>query len=249
MRFLSALLALFCSATLLTAQTNALPQTNRCVIPVPREGKAYDRFLLLNQRVKENHGQAEVIFVGDSITEWWEGSGKAVWEKFYAPRHALNLGIGSDSTQHVLWRLDHGNLEGLHPKVAVVLIGVNNLPDETHTPRMVLEGVSAVVQKLRAKLPETKVLLLAIFPFREDFCAQRAKACQINQALHKLEDAQSVFFLDIGYIFLQPDGKIPQALMRDYLHPTAEGYRLWAEAMEPTLARLLGEKPVETQAR
>ncbi len=247
MKRLSTLLALLFSATVLLGQTNTLDHANRCITPAPREGKAYDRFLLLNQRVKESQSQAEVIFVGDSITEGWEYGGKTIWAKYYAPRHALNLGIGSDHTQHVLWRLDHGNLDGLHPKVTVVLIGVNNIPDETNTPRMVLEGVTAVVQKLRTKLPETKVLLLGIFPFREDFCAQRAKALQVNQALHKLEDGQSIFFLDIGHLFIQPDGKISKTIMRDFLHPTTEGYRIWAEAMEPTFARLMGEKPIAPQ--
>lgn len=240
----AALLLLCAPAPSALAQTNGPSPTNRCVVPLQREGTAYDRFLAINQHVKENEEQAEVIFVGDSITQGWEGNGKAVWEKYYASRHALNLGIGSDHTQHVLWRLDHGNIDGLHPKVAVVLIGVNNVPDDSNTPRMVLEGVTAVVHKLREKLPETKVLLLGIFPLREDFNAQRAKALQVNQALHKLEDGKGIYFLDIGHLFIQPDGKIPRSLMRDFLHPSPEGYRIWAEAMEPTLARLLGEKPV-----
>ncbi len=235
-------LVLFTSAVL--AQTNTVSGTNQCLVPVSRGGLALNRFLELNQRVKENRGQAEVVFVGDSITEGWETNGKTVWEKYYAPRKSLNLGIGSDHTQHVLWRLDHGNLEGLHPKVAVLLIGVNNIPDDTNTPRMVLEGVTAVVHKLRNKLPETKVLLLAIFPFREDFCPQRAKALQVNQALHKLDDGRWVHFLDIGHLFIEPDGRISRDIMRDFLHPSPTGYRIWAEAMEPTLARLLGEKPI-----
>lgn len=225
------------------AKSNSAP--NRCVIPVPRQGKAFGRFLDLNQRVRESGRQAEVIFVGDSITEGWETNGKEVWAKYYAPRHALNLGIGSDHTQHVLWRLEHGNLEGLKPKVAVVLIGVNNIPDQRNTPRQVLEGVTAVVNELREKLPETKVLLLGIFPFREDFCAQRGKALQINQALRKLDDGKWIRYLDIGYLFIQKDGRIPKEMMRDYLHPSPTGYRLWAEAMEPKLAEMLGEKPVE----
>ena len=236
--------ALLLSAAAAFGQTNAVPEVNRCVTPIPRDGKAHERFLELNKRVKEANGQAEVIFVGDSITEGWEGNGKTVWAKYYAPRHAINLGIGSDHTQHVLWRLEHGNVDGLKPKVAVVLIGVNNVPEETNTPRMVLEGVTAVVNKLREKLPDTKVLLLGIFPFREDFCAQRAKALQVNQALHKLDDGKDVYFLDIGYLFIQPDGRIAKDIMRDFLHPSAAGYRIWAEAMEPTLARLLGEQPV-----
>jgi beta-glucosidase len=225
-------------------QTNFPAELQQCIRPVPREGRPYQRFLELNQRVKDNAGQAEVIFVGDSITEGWEGNGQQIWEKYYAPRHALNLGVWNDHTQHVLWRLDHGNLEGLKPKVAVLLIGVNNVPDTNNTPRMVLEGVTAVVKKLREKLPDTKVLVLGIFPFREDFCDQRGKALQVNQALRKLDDGQCIRFLDIGYLFIRPDGKIPKEMMRDFLHPSPAAYRLWAEAMEPDLAAMLGEKPI-----
>jgi lysophospholipase L1-like esterase len=236
--------ALVLLATAAFGQTEPTPELHQCIKPVPREGQAYERFVALNQRVKENQGQAEVIFVGDSITQGWEGNGKEVWAKYYAPRHALNLGITSDHTQHVLWRLDHGNLEGLKPKVAVVLIGVNNIPEDNNTPRQVVEGVTAVVQKLREKLPETKVLLLGIFPFLEDFCAQRGKALQINQALHKLDDGQWIVFRDIGHLFIQPDGKISKDMMRDFLHPSPAGYRIWAQAIEPDLAAILGGKPV-----
>ena len=219
-------------------------QPNRCIQPLERDGKAHQRFLELNERVKKAGTDARLIFVGDSITEGWEYNGKESWAKYYAPRHALNLGISSDHTQHVLWRLDHGNLDGLQPKVAVVLIGVNNIPDESNTPGMVLEGVTAVVQRIRERLPKTKVLLLGIFPFREDFNPQRGRALQVNQALRKLEDRHDVFYLDIGHLFIDRDGKIPKTMMRDFLHPTPGGYRIWAEAMEPTLARLMGEEPV-----
>jgi beta-glucosidase len=228
----------------LSAQTNAAPATNKCVVPIPRDGKAYDRYLLLNQRAKEAGPSAEVIFVGDSITEGWEGNGKEVWAKYYAPRHAVNLGIGSDHTQHVLWRLEHGNIDGLKPKVAVVLIGVNNIPDTNNTPRQILDGVKAVVKTLREKLPDTKVLLLGIFPLREDFNVQRATATEINQVLHTLDDGKTVSFMDIGHLFVQPDGIISKEIMRDFVHPSAKGYKLWAEAMEPKLAELLGEKPI-----
>ncbi len=243
--FRLSLSVLLLAAALSAAQTNELPSVNKCVVPVPRtDERGTNRFLELNRRVKENAGKAQLIFVGDSITQGWEGNGKQVWAEYYAHRNALNLGIGSDHTQHVLWRLEHGNLDGLHPKVAVVLIGVNNAPDETNTPRMILEGVTAVVQKLRAKLPETKILLLGIFPLREDFNPQRAKVLQVNQALHKLADGKWVYFLDFGHIYVGRDGRIPKELMRDFLHPSPLGYRLWAEAMEPKLAGLLGDEPV-----
>lgn len=228
------------------AQTNVPPTANKCVIPVPRtDERGTNRFAELNRRVKENAGRARVIFVGDSITQGWEASGKEVWAKYYARRHALNLGIGSDHTQHVLWRLDHGNLDGLHPKAAVVLVGVNNAPDETNTPRMIVEGVTAVVRKLREKLPRTKVLLLGIFPFREDFDPQRAKVLQVNQALRKLDDGQWIHFLDFGHRFIRPDGTIPREMMPDFVHLTPDGYRIWAEEMEPKLAALLGKRRVK----
>ena len=227
------------------AQTNPAPELHQCIKPIPREDPyGSQRFLELNKRVKESQGQAKVIFVGDSITQGWEDSGKEVWAKYYAPRQALDLGIAGDQTQHVLWRLDHGNLDGLKPKVAVVLIGVNNNAVDHNSPRQVLEGVTAVVKKLREKLPETKVLLLGIFPLREDFCAERGRALQINQALHKLEDGQWIRVLDFGYLFIQPDGKISKDIMGDFVHLSPTGYRLWAEAMEPALAAALGEKPV-----
>ncbi|MEI2725184.1 MAG: GDSL-type esterase/lipase family protein [Verrucomicrobiota bacterium] len=230
----SGLAILVVGCTVAFGQTNPSSPSNACIIPVPRtDERGTNRYVQLCQRVKDCQGQAEVIFLGDSITQAWEGEGKEVWTKYYAPRHALNLGIGSDRTQHVLWRLDHGHLAGLKPKVVVVLIGVNNIPDETYTPGMVLAGVTAVVEKAPHKtLPETKILLLGIFPFHEDFHPQRAKALQVNQALHKLDDGQWVHFLDFGYRFIQPDGKISKDMMPDFVHLTPTGYQLWAEAME-----------------
>lgn len=226
------------------AQTNETPQPNPCVVPKARTDASTNRLAELNRRVQDAQGKADLIFVGDSITQGWEGSGKAVWGRYYAHRNPLNLGIGSDSTQHVLWRLEHGNLEGLHPKVAVVLIGVNNVPHAENSPRMVLEGVAAVVQKLREKLPETKILLLGIFPLREDFGPDRAKVAQVNQALYGLDDGHWVHFLDFGHIFLEKDGRVSKKIMPDFLHPNQAGYYLWAEAMEPKLASLLADQPV-----
>ncbi|HVU99890.1 MAG TPA: GDSL-type esterase/lipase family protein [Verrucomicrobiae bacterium] len=226
------------------ATTNRLTGRLRCITPLQRDGKHYQRFLLLNERAKAAGSKAELIFVGDSITERWEGDGKNVWAKYYQHRNALNLGIGGDRTEHVLWRLDHGNIDGLHPKVAVLLIGVNNIPDESNSPGDVLAGIKAIVQRLRTGLPETKILVLGIFPFRPDFSPQRGRALQINQALSHIADNKNVFFLDFGERFITADGKITKAIMRDALHPTEAGYRIWAEAMEPKLSELLGDEPV-----
>src|SRR5262249_122027 len=134
----------------------------------------------LNERAKK--GGAELLFLGDSITEGWEGAGKEVWEKRYSPRKALNLGISGDQTQHVLWRLHHGNIDGLAPKAAVVMIGTNN-SGGGQSAEQIAEGVQRITEKLGEKLPKTKVLLLAIFPRGEKPNPQRELIAAVNLRL------------------------------------------------------------------
>jgi lysophospholipase L1-like esterase len=211
--------------------------------PVPRQESWWqERHQLLNRRAAEAGPSAQIIFIGDSITQGWEGEGKETWSRFYAHRGALNLGISGDRTQHVLWRLDHGNLDGLKPKAAVVMIGTNNSNGEDNTSGQIADGVAAIIEKLRGKLPETKVLLLAIFPRSENFSSQRGKILQANQVLRKLADDQHVFWIDFGHHFLNRDGLIPGVLMPDYLHLSKRGYALWAESIEAPLARVLGDQ-------
>lgn len=201
-----------------------------------------------NRRVAELGAKAQVLFIGDSITQGWEGEGKEVWARYYAHRQAINLGIGGDRTQHVLWRLDHGNLDGLNPKAVVVMIGTNNSNGEDNSPDQIVAGVRAIVDKLRTKLPETKVLLVAIFPRSENFSVQRGKLAQINQALRRVADDQSVFWADFGHKFLNDDGTMPRELMPDYLHLSKKGYQIWAESIEAQVARMLGDAPVQAAA-
>lgn len=213
--------------------------------PAPRpEGGWQNRQKVLNQRALDAGEKAQVIFIGDSITEGWEGAGKGVWTKYYAHRNAVNLGIGGDRTQHVLWRLENGNLQGLKPKAAVVMIGTNNSNGEDNTPGQIADGVTAIVQKLREKLPDTKVLLVAIFPRSENFSAQRGKILQVNQVLHKLADGKNVFWADFGHKFVNSDGLIPRALMPDYLHLTEKGYQIWADSIEARLAEFIGDAKI-----
>ena len=130
--------------------------------PVPRKDRFWTaRQDQLNARVKR-HPDAQLLFIGDSITHGWEGGGKEVWQKYYKPRKAINLGIGGDRTEHVLWRLDHGNLDGLHPKLAVLMIGTNNAA--SNTPDEIADGIKAIVEKMRTRVPECKVLILASSP-------------------------------------------------------------------------------------
>jgi beta-glucosidase len=211
---------------------------NDAVVPVPREGNWMRRHESFNERVKQ--GRVDLIFIGDSITQGWEGAGKNVWAEFYGHRNAVNLGIGGDRTQHVLWRLDHGNIDGISPKLAVLMIGTNN--SGSNTPEQIAEGVKAIVEKLRAKLPATKILVLAIFPRGETKDDPRRKVNEAANALiQKLADDQWVFYLDIGPKFLAPDGTLSREVMPDLLHLNEKSYRIWAEAIEPTVKRLMGE--------
>ena len=189
-------------------------------------------------------GKFDVVFIGDSITDGWRKRGLEVWNKYYAPRQALNLGIGGDRTQHVLWRIEHGELDGLKPKAVVLMIGTNNTGKEKDgSPRNstaeVIEGVTAVVKAIREKLPQSRLLLLAIFPRGAVDAPQRAQIKEINTAIAKLDDSKMIKYLDIGKVFLAEDGSIPKTIMPDLLHPNEAGYQRWAEAMEPTLAGML----------
>ena len=161
-RFLVPWFAVATMIALASAAANSVAQdqANDAIIPVPRDGGWMKRHESFNERVKK--GNVDLLLIGDSITQGWESSGKAAWEKYYTPRNAVNLGIGGDRTQHVLWRLDNGNVEGISPKAAVLMIGTNN--SGTNSPAQIAEGVEAVVKKLRTKLPKTKILVLAIFP-------------------------------------------------------------------------------------
>src|SRR6478672_9961082 len=194
--FAACLLAVVSTSTVLAQQSDA-------VVPAPREGNWMKRHESFNERVKQ--GNAELLFIGDSITQGWEGNGKAVWEEFYGKRNAVNLGIGGDRTQHVLWRLDHGNVDGINPKLAVLMIGTNN--SGSNTSEQIAAGVKAIVEKLRTKLPNTKVLVLGIFPRADNFDAQKNKAEKgtkddakrkinegANEIIQKLADNKMVFF-------------------------------------------------------
>jgi lysophospholipase L1-like esterase len=220
--------------------------TNTAIAPVSKAGKAtwMARHQAMNARAQQGH--IDLIYVGDSIVEGYETQGKDIWDRYYAPRHALNLGISGDRTEHVLWRLDHGNLDGLAPTLAIVMIGQNN--GGRNTAEEIGAGVTAVVQQIRAKLPTTKILLLAIFPRRAKPTQERTVLAKASRIAAQLADNHTIFYLDINQIFLRPDGSIPAELMPDFEHPSAKGYRLWAEAIEPTVAALMGDKAIAPAA-
>jgi beta-glucosidase len=235
-RIFAVLLAIFLVA-LFTGY--AVAQAPATVTPAPRGDESWvARHKAMNERVKK--GNIDLIFIGDSITQGWEDPGKDTWEKFYAKRNAVNLGISGDQTQHVLWRLENGNIEGISPKLAVIMIGTNNASD--NTAEEIAEGVKAIVNKLREKLPQTKILLLAVFPREEKPGARREKLTKVNGIISGLADGKMIHFVDIGPKFIKKDGTLPKSIMPDALHPNTKGYEIWADAIEPKVAELMGEK-------
>jgi len=157
---------------------------NTAIIPAPRDEKWMARHEGFVQEARK--GGIDILFLGDSITDGWRNKGLNVWNKYYAPRHAANFGIGGDRTQHVLWRMEKGELDGIKPKVVVLMIGTNNTGKEKDTGKIcntvpeIIEGVRVVVRELRVKLPDSKILLLAIFPRSTLDNPQRAQVALIN---------------------------------------------------------------------
>jgi lysophospholipase L1-like esterase len=198
-------------------------------------------------------GGVDVLFLGDSITQGWEGAGKDVWKEKFAPLKAANFGIGGDRTQHVLWRITEGKeLEGIDPRAVVMMIGTNNAgsnPATGDSADQIAEGVKAIVTEIRKQKPKANVLLLGVFPrtgpgvAKEDKVAPadklNPKIKQINDRIAKLDDGRYVKYLDIGGKFLDKDGGLPRDVMPDLLHLSPKGYTIWAEAIEKPLAELL----------
>jgi hexosaminidase len=218
------------------------PRQHAAVMPASREREEWwmNRHEGIVQRVRR--GDVDLVFIGDSITQGWEDAGRSVWERYYAKRKAVNVGISGDRTQHVLWRLERGCLDEVSPTLAVVMIGTNNSNDDDHTAEQIADGVAAIVRLLRASKPQMKILLLGVFPRGQRPDAQRDKIAAVNGALAKLTDGEAVYYLDIGGRFLQPDGTISADVMPDYLHLSTRGYEVWAEAIEEQVSKLMGER-------
>jgi lysophospholipase L1-like esterase len=183
-------------------------------------------------QVAEFNGRdADMIFIGDSITQGWRGRGEAVWEADFAPRNALDFGISGDQTQHVLWRMDNYPIQRLHPKVAVILIGTNN----THnTAPEIADGVKAVMTKTQTMFPGIKVILVSIMPnLRANGLMMSA-----NTILRTFADDRTVYYLDLVPV-MTPVGDNWKGLGPDHLHPDAAGYQLWADALLPLVNKLL----------
>jgi lysophospholipase L1-like esterase len=186
--------------------------------------------------------RTNLVFIGDSITHNWEKpeNGRRVWEERYARHHPLDLGYGGDRTENLLWRLQHGEIDGIDPKVVVLMIGTNNTGARHDAPELTVKGIARDVQEIRTRLPHATILLLAVFPRAErpDDELRRANDA-VNALLPRIADGKAVRFVDINARFLGPDGTLSKDIMPDLLHPNERGYRIWADAMQPELDRLL----------
>lgn len=198
---------------------------------------------------RAKQGNVDVLFVGDSITQGWEGAGRKVWEERFAKWNPVNFGIGGDRTEHVLWRMTEGNeLEGIDPKVIVLMIGTNNFG--SNTADEIAAGVKAIVAEFRKREPQANVLLLGVFPRSEKPGREvkadvvpandlHPKARQVNQQIAKLDDGKAIKYLDIGPKFLNAEGGLAKKVMPDFLHLSPEGYKIWADAIERPVSELL----------
>lgn len=193
-------------------------------------------------------GDIDLLFMGDSITDFWRNSGaagvvnppragKAVFDKYYGAIKTANFGISGDTTQGVLFRLQDGEGQGFQPKAIMLMIGTNN--GATCSSAEIAEGVGAIVLELRKDFPAAKILLLAIFPRGSPGEVIRKTVADVNPIIAKLHDGKNVFYLDIGAKFLDADGVIQPDIMADKLHPGEKGYEIWAEAVKEPLAELL----------
>ncbi|MDD5351062.1 MAG: GDSL-type esterase/lipase family protein [Chthoniobacteraceae bacterium] len=214
------------------------------VTPVPASPARHAQFMY-----RITQGEIGLLFLGDSITDFWPRSGEWSWLKF-APYHPADFGISGERTEGTLWRITNGELDGIKPKVTVVMIGTNNIghfPNEE--PEWAAAGVQKIVETVHQKLPDTKVLLLGVFPRATKDSDLRKKVAAINAIIAKLDDGKKTRYLDIGKVFLNAEGEIPADVMPDKLHPNAHGYDLWYDAMNPLLSEMLKADPAPKRNR
>jgi lysophospholipase L1-like esterase len=260
MKFTATKVIIFCLSTTLCSCINAKivnpcdvkPGLHAAVSPVPKPN--VDFWMPRHQAVLERNKQdnVDLIMIGDSITHRWEETGKEIWDRYYAKRNAVNMGFSGDRTQHVLWRMQNGEIDGINPKLAVLMIGTNNSNSKDSTAEQIADGIKAIVCELRNKLPNTKVLVLAIFPRGS---AEQRKAKEVeavynwqwekndkaSKLVSKIADNKMIYYLNINKAFLNKKGVLTRDIAPDLVHLSEKGYRIWAEAMEPTIVKMMKE--------
>jgi lysophospholipase L1-like esterase len=208
-------------------------------IPEEKDRPRHDGFLEVAKA-----GNVDLLFLGDSITDGWRGGGRSVWEKYWAPLKAANFGIGGDRTEHVIWRLRHGELEGIQPKLVVLMIGTNN----GDAAEDVALGIKTIIADINERSPASRILLLGIFP-RGPKPAGRERNERVNTIISGYADNRKVVYMDIGQAFLTADGTLAADIMPDFLHPNEKGYQIWADAIQDQVKQMLQEDPTRLVPR
>ena len=207
------------------------PDGNSAVIPAPPMGRLSSFQQVMDEARKMP--KVDLVFDGDSITAGWKAGGGPIWSKYYARRNAVDFGVSGDSTQGLLWRVQNGQVDGLHPKVIVLLIGTNNTGH--CTAEQIAEGIKADVAEYRKRCPEATIILMGIFPRNE----KPTDPVRANKTIPALADGKNVIFVDIGDKLLEPDGTLSKEIMPDLLHPSAKGYEIWVDAIQPIIDQLV----------
>lgn len=228
-----------------SAQSTACPDTSAALTPAPlQEDWAVEWWIPRHEEKLNADGRqsASLLFLGDSITQGWEESGSEVWQQYYAGYDAFNLGFSGDRTENILWRLENNEVDGMNPDLTVLMIGTNNTGHRQDDPECTTKGIETILNELEQRLPETHILLLAIFPRGENPDDElRQLNHKINSHIQQFGKRDEVTFLNINDTFLDDDGILSEEIMPDHLHPNKYGYQLWAEAMESKIRKLLGE--------
>ena len=221
-------------------------ERNPAEVAVPQGGWALRRHAE-KLDIEKSH-KFDLLMIGDSITHNFEKNEyQATWNQYFAPKNALDLGYSGARTENILWNIRHGELDGQKPKAITLMIGTNNADERNypthHTPEQIYGGIKTIVEEIRDRLPQTKILLLGCFPYG----AQPARNSRgivlrkTNELAKRLADDEHVFWLDVTKVFLNRDGSMNKGLMPDMLHPSPEGAHRWADAMDGLLSKLMGE--------
>jgi lysophospholipase L1-like esterase len=199
-------------------------------------------------------GNVDLVFIGDSITQGWYGYGKTVWPKYYANRNAVNMGFSGDKTQNILWRIENGQLDGINPKLIVLLAGVNNSNLQENTSEEIADGVILICKRIREKLPRTKILIMAIFPVNQaptrhskdtkaiGYNPQWAKNNKANEIISTIADGKTVFYMNINQKLLDENGQWSRQIAPDFVHPSKLGYEIWAQQIEPLVMKIMSQQ-------
>lgn len=233
-------------------------KTKIATTPVPKEDWDWWKARHAEKVAEAKKRGVDIVLIGDSITHGWEiefegpgyglgltdeqkknyreGAGKKVFAERLADKNVLNLGYGGDETQNVLWRLDNGEVDGITPRLAVLMIGINNIGVSKMNADETFAGIKAVVTKIREKLPTTRLVLMAVLPINKldpETGIWQKTVVALNPKLKKFAADEKIDFLDIGPLLSDEKGLPRPELMADGVHPNAAGYRIWADALEP----------------